>query len=77
MCVLQNLSPGPTPIRPTVHDRFCANNSMASTKVSMLAGKTDRFRRLSTGDWTVVSLVSCRLLAPHFPCPVQSRSAFR
>ena len=27
-------------------------------------------RRLGSRDWTVVSSVSCRLLAPHVPCPV-------
>jgi hypothetical protein len=49
---------------------FSANNSIASANVSMLAGSTRTSRRLGSRDWTVVSLVSCRLLVPHVPCPV-------
>src|SRR5271166_837765 len=71
VCVPKLVSPSPAPISPTSHDRRrSANNSIAATKVSRLAGSTGAACRFCTGDWTVVNLVSCRWLAPHVPCPV-------
>jgi hypothetical protein len=55
---------------PTSHDRCSANNSIAFTNVSKLAGKTGASRRFGAGVGTVVSLVSSKLLVPHVPWPV-------
>jgi len=71
VCVQKLVSRSPVPMNATSHCRcFSTNNSIARTKVSMLAGNTGISRRFGSRDWTVVSLVSCRLLLPHVPCPV-------
>ena len=70
------VSRSPVPMNATSHGAsFSASNSIASTNVSMPAS-TRTSRRLGSRDWTVVSLVSCRLLVPHVPVLYRGLSAF-
>jgi putative transposase len=49
-----------------------ANNWIARTNVSMLAGRTGPSRRFGSRGRTVVSLAPFKLLSPHVPSPVPS-----
>src|SRR5215831_17670193 len=70
VCAPRLVSPSPTPMSLTSHGRLTANSSIARTNVSMVAGKPSVSLAFRVCGCTVVNLVSCRLLAPHVPCPV-------
>src|SRR5260370_17161293 len=54
VCVPKLVSPSPAPISPTSHDRRrSANNSIAATNVSKLAGSTDAASPFLTPEFTL------------------------